>query len=359
MERQKMLKFIKHMPKVNLHIHIEGSISASTLHEISVKNQYFDQLPARTREELHQGSFKFENFPHFIETYSLCSNALREAADYARVTYEYLRNAHHDNVRYAEIYLSPYNRMQLGLPFEDILAGAVEGRARAFSQFGIRADFVIDVGRHLLWTADKDPAHAREECTRLVKLAIDAKPHGVIGFSLGGRESGYPVFPFVEAFELARQHGLHTKAHSGEESGADDIWYVITLLQVERLGNAVHAVDDAALIKRLASQGIGIELCLTGNVLSGAQPSLAQHPVKDYLNQGVRVAIVDDDPALFNTDLTHEYTLLADLCNLNVDDLQRLVMVHIELMWVSEDEKNRFRALFEDEFDRLHAQLAL
>jgi adenosine deaminase len=359
MRHTNLYEFIRQMPKVNLHVHVEGSISATTLLEIAQQNRYLEQLSAETRQELQGGSFKFKDFPHFIATYSLCSNALRTAADYERVTYEYLRLAHENNIRYAEIYISPYNRMQLGLSFEEIVTGAARGRERALAHWGIRADFIIDVGRHLLWTTAKDPLRARTEAIDLVRLASAAKPYGVIGFSLGGRESGYPVFPFVEAFELARQHGLHTKAHSGEESDADDIWYVIALLKAERLGNAVHAADDAMLMKYLAAHGIGIELCLTGNVLSGALPTLEQHPVKEYLKQGLHVAIADDDPALFNTDLTQEYQQLVDVCDLNADELQQVVMNQITMMWVSDEEKVHFQASFEDEFRRLRTRLAL
>jgi adenosine deaminase len=358
MEDQRLFEFIRRMPKVNLHVHIEGAISASTLAEISAKNQY-DQLPVALRQALQRGVFEFENFSNFIEVYSLCSNALREAADYERVTYEYLRRAHADNIRYAEIYISPFDRIALGLPFENIIAGAAAGRDQARSEFGIRADFVIDIGRHKLWTAAKDPEHAREECLRFVRLAIAARPQGVIGFSLGGKEIGYPIFPFAEAFELARQQGLHTKAHSGEDSHADDIWYVIGLLKAERLGNAVHAIDDPALMKYLAEHGIGIELCLTGNVRSGTVSALDQHPVKEYLRQGIRVAIADDDPALFNTDLTHEYLQLAQLCELDAAQLQQMVMDQIELMWVADEEKARFRANFEHEFNQLRAELTI
>ncbi len=359
MRHTKLSEFIRQMPKVNLHVHVEGSISTSTLLEIARQNQYLEQLPVETRQELQDGSFKFKSFPHFIATYSLCSNALRTAADYERVTYEYLHQAHESNIRYVEIYISPYNRMQLGLSFEDIIAGAAHGRERALARWGIRADFVIDVGRHLLWTTAKDPMRARMEALNLVRLASAAKPYGVIGFSLGGREGGYPVFPFVEAFELARQHGLHTKAHSGEESDADDIWYVIALLKAERLGNAVHAADDPQLMKYLAAHGIGIELCLTGNVLSGALSTLEQHPVKTYLKHGIQVAIADDDPALFNTDLTQEYIQLVDICDLDIDELQQVVMNQIKMLWVSDDEKVHFQASFEDEFKRLRARLSL
>ncbi len=357
MKDSDLSEFIRRMPKVNLHVHVEGAISAATLLVIAQQNHSLEQLPPETRQELQAGSLKFRDFPHFIETYSLCSNALRTTADYERITYEYLRQAHANNIRYAEVYISPYNRMQLGLAFEDIIAGAARGRERALADWGIRADFIIDVGRHLLWTAAKDPEHARTEALHLVRLAAAAKQHGVIGFSLGGQESGYPVFPFAEAFELARQSGLHTKAHSGEESSADDIWYTIGLLKAERLGNAVHAIDDVQLLKYLAAHNIGLELCLTGNVLSGALPTMAQHPVKEYLKQGLRVAIADDDPALFNTDLVQEYQKLADLCDLHAAELQQVIMNQIDLLWVSAEEKAHFQASFADEFKRLHASL--
>jgi adenosine deaminase len=351
--------FVEKMPKVNLHVHIEGAITQTTLLEIAQESDYFKELSVGQKEVLRRQEFTFNDFSNFIDVYSLCKHALRKPSDYERIIYEYLCRVHAENVRYVEIYISPYYGMKQGLVFEDIIQSASQARHRAYKELGIQADFVIDAGRRQLWGNDKDPERARRECERLVELAAKAREQGVIGFSIGGIEQGYPVYPFAKPFALARQKGLHTKAHAGESNGADDIWYVLGLLDVERIGNSVHAIEDQHLLDYLAIHAIAIELCPTGNIRTGAVSSLEAHPFMAFLKHGIPVAVIDDDPSLFNTSLTQEYMRLAAHYHLNADAVQDLVLQSVKMLWTSADKKSDLYTTFEKEFEHLRARLKI
>lgn len=353
---QKLIEFTERMPKVNLHIHLEGAIFPSTLFEIAQKNNYM--LGVQDAGELAE-SFKFHHFRHFIDMYSLCSNALKTSDDYYRITYEYLRDASQQGIRYVEAYFSPYDRMRHGLDFEQIVEGVSRGEAKATEELGIRANFVMDVGRHLLWTEDKDPDRANKECIQLVERAADAKAHGVIGFCLGGKEFGYPVHPFAEAFERARQRGLYTKAHSGEDSGPQDTWEVIKALKVDRIVDPVHAREDKALVEHIARHRIPLDMCPTGNILTDPDISASNHPLPYYLDQGIPVTLGSGDPALFNTTLTKEYQWTVEHLHFSADDLQRLVLESVQVAWLDEEEKGELRASFEREIKQLRQELGV
>ena len=340
-----LTEFLHRIPKMNLHVHIEGTIQLQTLLDIAGKNNYLSELTPRQAEILSKGSFAYTDFPGFIDTYSLCANALRAEEDYERIVYEYLTASHRLNVRYVEIYVSPYDRMRRGLSFQRIMAGVFAGQRRAENETGILSSIVVDVGRHLLWTTDMNPDTARSESVKLVETIVQYKQPGggIVGFSLGGKEIGLPVYPFVDAFNLARANGLHVKAHSGESIDTGDMWYVVGLLKAERIGNSVHAVDDRGLLHYLKENNIAIELCPTGNVLTGAVSSLGHLPFRKIFDEGIPVVIGDDDPALFNTDIQKEYEIIAEQFGLSADELERLVISMVDISWLDQPRKRNLR----------------
>lgn len=345
------------MPKVELHVHLEGTISPATLLAISRKNNY--PLPARDEAGLSK-VLRFRDFAHFIDMYSLCANALQTSEDYYTVTYEYLRFASQQRIQYVEAYFSPYDRMRF-VKFEDIVAGVSQARDDALADFGVQVDFVVDVGRHLLWGQDKNPELAHDESIRLAELAIKAKNQdvGIIGFSIGGKEIGYPVFPFVDAFNLACQNGLHIKAHAGEAAGPEDVWNVIGLLKVERIGHAVRAWEDKSLVRHIASHKIPLEMCVSGNLLTGSVEDPSSHPFPDCLEQGIPVVLGSDDPSLFGTDLTKEYQYVIQEFGVTVEGLKKLALDAIEFSWICDEKKKRLRESFEEEFAQLRRKIGI
>lgn len=356
-----MLEFLLRMPKLDLHVHIEGTIDLPTLIEIADKNDYLSELSRHQRDILSGGNFVYKDFSSFIDTYTLCANALRTADDYERVVYEYLLRSSRLNVRYVEAYVSPYGRMKRGVAFDQIMSGIVAGKRRAEKETGILSGIVIDVGRHLLWSTDMDPDTARKECLGLVEIAANYKRLNgeIVGFSLGGKEIGYPVFPFVEAFDLARANGLHVKAHTGESTDTSDMWYVAGLLKAERMVNSVRAINDKGLLRFLRENEIAVELCPTGNVLTGAVDSFDRHPFRRFLEEGVSLSIGDDDPALFGTDIHREYKILAEQFGLTAADLEKMVFDMLDIAWLDRERRRSLRASMAAEFLNIREGLNL
>lgn len=357
----KMLDFLLRMPKLDLHVHIEGTIQLPTLLDIASKNDYLSELSPHQRDILSSGSFIYKDFSNFIDTYTLCANALRTSDDYERVVYEYLLRSSRLNVRYVEAYVSPYGRLKRGVTFDQIMSGIVAGKRRAEKETGILSNIVIDVGRHLLWSTDMDPDTARKECLGLVEIAANYnRTNGeIVGFSLGGKEIGYPVFPFVEAFDLARANGLHVKAHTGESTDTSDMWYVAGLLKAERLVNSVRAINDRGLLRFLRENKIAIEVCPTGNILTGVVASIDLHPFRKILDAGVSVSIGDDDPVLFGTDIHEEYKILAGQFGLSARDLEKMVFDMLEISWLDQLRRHDLRASMTSEFMNLRKELDL
>jgi adenosine deaminase len=353
MEKQKLLEFIRRMPKANLLVHLEGSLTPATLFAIARRNNH--TLPVTTEEELAP-LFKFSSFPRFIRMVSLCSEVLQTPDDYAQITYEYLRAAREENIRYVEAYFSCYEQMQRGLSFEQIVEGISKGKEKVQQEFDIQVGFVVVVGRHLLWSKKKDRERAKNECMWLVQLAVDFKEQGLVGFGLGGEEFDYPVEPFADAFEYARQHGLHTYAYSGQDAGPRDIWDAINQLKVDRICDPVRAKEDEALVDYISHKQIPLEMCLTGNKLTGLT-SMSDHPFKYYRNKGISITLGNGNPSLFNTTLTGEYRLAAESFDLSVDDIQKLVLESIEISWLTQEGKDLLRTSFKEEFELLRQEL--
>jgi adenosine deaminase len=364
---EKMVEYLTRLPKINLHVHIEGSIQLPTLLDIAKKNNYLSELTPEQIELLNRKEYTYTDFPSFIDMYSLCANALRTADDYERSMYEYLIGAHRQNVRYVEAYVSPYGRMKKGVEFDEIMSGITAGQKHAELETGIMSSIVIDVGRHLLWTTKKDgenrkdPDHARLECIRLVELVnkYNNANGGIAGFSLGGKEVGFPVYPFVDAFRLARENNLHVKAHTSESNNSDDVWYVIGLLKVERVSNSVQVAEDKELMDYLRENKIAIELSPTGDVLTSVVASLDRHPFRKFFDHGIAVAIGDNDPALFGVDLQQEYQIIVDQFGFSTIELEFMTNSMLDIAWLDQTHKQILREKMQNEIRDIHKELGL
>jgi aminodeoxyfutalosine deaminase len=334
--------YIRDMPKVELHVHLEGSIRPSTLLTLGERNGI--TLPAQDLDGLRE-FYRFTDFDHFIQVYFTISGCLRTLADFSLIAYEFGADMVRQNIRYAEVTFTPHtNVVNTGLPFDDILAGLNEGRARAMAEFGVDFRWVLDIAR-----MDPDSRH------QVAGWAASAMDRGVVGFGLGGAERDHPPEWFADAFAVARAAGLHSVPHAGEVAGPESVWGAINALGAERLGHGVRSVEDPALVDHIRERQIPLEVCPTSNLCLGVYPTYEEHPVRWLWEQGVYVTINSDDPSMFNTDLVREYQVLADPLGFTAAELERLSLNALRASFLPAERKATLEEDFRTQFARLRA----
>lgn len=305
-------EFIVRMPKVELHLHLEGSIAPRTLLEIAAQNGI--ELPARDIAGVEQ-LFSYRNFAEFITVFMAMARAIVRGADFARLAYELGMDLAAQSVRYAEVMISPMQHIRRGMDLYEAIAGTAEGFAQVERETGTQVRIALDHGRQ----------YGPDLAWQVLDVARKAQPLGVVGWSIGGNEIGYPPEPFAEVFTAARAAGLGLMAHAGEVVGPASVWGAIDQLGVSRLGHGIRSIDDPHLLRTLAERGIVLDVCPSSNLRTGAVASWAEHPLRQLYDAGVTVTINSDDPTFFHTTITEEYRRVVQHFGFGVDDLVKMV----------------------------------
>src|SRR5262249_37475911 len=292
--------YIRAMPKVELHVHLEGSIQPTTLLELARRNGV--PLPAITVDGLREW-YRFTSFNHFIDVYTLISRCIRTAEDIELIAREFLEGQAAQHVVYSEVTYTAFTHYQTrGIPFEAQLAAINCARAWAAAELGVGMNLVIDISRSSRMT--------QEEVLMQADWVIESVGNGVVALGLGGPEVGYPPEAFAEAFTRAREAGVPGVPHAGETVGPASIWGAVRALHAARIGHGVRCLEDPALVEELRSRQIPLEVCPSSNVCLGVAPSLEQHPLPRLVAEGLYVTVNSDDPPMFNTSLNAEYLAL-------------------------------------------------
>ena len=337
--------FVCKMPKVELHVHLEGSIRPEILLTLADRNGV--ALPAKDVAEVKE-FYRFTDFDHFIRVYFAISDCLRTLDDYVLIARDFGAEMARQNIRYAEVTFTPHtNVTNTGLPFEDILAALNEGRSQAELEFGVRFQWVLDIVR--------DDPESRHQVAEWAASAVD---DGVVGFGLGGTEQGHPPEWFSDAFSFAREAGLHSVPHAGEVAGPESVWGAIRALGAERIGHGVRSVEDPALVDYLREHQIPLEVSPTSNICLGVYASLDEHPIRWLWDHGLYVTVNSDDPPMFNTDLVGEYEALTEHLGFDAADLEQLNLNALEASFLPDGDKAELRQAIQSEFVALRAQQA-
>jgi aminodeoxyfutalosine deaminase len=340
-----LIEYAQRMPKVELHVHLEGSILPRTLLKLAKRNSI--ELPA-TDEKTLRDYYRFRDFAHFIDTYLMITGCLKTPDDYALIAYEFGSECHRQNIRYAEVTFTIYTNVQMtGLPWQNILTGLNQGQAKAQADFGVHWQWIFDIVRD-------NP----ETQQAVLEIALGAQEQGVVALGLGGSEAGFPAQLFQATFQRAFDAGLHRIPHSGEHDGPHSIWNTIQYLQPERLGHGVRAIDDPELVAYLSQNQLPLECCPTSNVSLGVYPDYAHHPLRSLWDAGCLVTVNSDDPPMFNTDLNHEYEVLVQDFGFNDYELERISLNAIQASLLNPQEKANYTQEFRAEFKRLRGVLS-
>ncbi|MFK4869698.1 adenosine deaminase [Streptomyces sp. CSMPJR101] len=325
--------FIAGLPKAELHVHHVGSASPRIVAELAARHPD-SKVP--TDPEALADYFTFTDFAHFIDVYLSVVDLIRTPEDVRLLTYEVARDLARQQVRYAELTVTPFSSTRRGIDERAFMEAIEDARKAAEAEFGTV----------LRWCFDIPGEAGLESAEETARLATDdrLRPEGLVSFGLGGPEIGVPRPQFKPYFDRAIAAGLHSVPHAGETTGPQTIWDALTELRAERIGHGTSAAQDPKLLAHLAEHRIPLEVCPTSNIATRAVRTIEEHPLARFVKAGVLVTINSDDPPMFGTDLDNEYAVAARLLGLDERGLADLAKNAVTASFLDEPGKARIAA---------------
>jgi adenosine deaminase len=322
-------EFIRTLPKVLLHDHLDGGVRPQTVIELA-KDQKYKKLPTTDAGELsewfHRGATR-GSLSLFLEGFEHTCGVMQTEEALERVAYETLADMKKDGVVYIESRFAPVFHIGKGLDSHKVVMAVLRGFERGKKDFGVHYGLIICAMRHM------DPSVSLE----MAELAVDFRNRGVVGFDLAGEEGGYPPKKHVDAFEYIQRENFNITVHAGEAFGKESIWQAIQWCGAHRIGHATRLIEDmrvkkgevlnmGTLAQYVLDKRIPLEICLTSNVHTGAVQSMEEHPFGILYRYKFRCTLNTDDRLMSNITLTDEYCTAAEIFNLKFEDLEKLTI---------------------------------
>ena len=331
-----MRAWLHDLPKIELHVHLEGSMSVATVRQLAARHVadttaiWPDGLPE---------AFSFDGFPSFARQFFFGLSLLRSGADLATITDDLAATLASQNVRYTEITTTAYTHFldrddRSGISWGEYREGLNEGR-RLAAERGVEIGWVVDIPRDL---------EMPDQTVTIEYLESDQTPDGLVAIGLGGYEVGFPAAPYADHFARARAIGLPAVPHAGETEGADSVRQAVELLGAIRVGHGVRCLEDPALVDLLVERGIMLEVCPTSNDLLQVVERLEDHPLPALIATGLRVCLNTDDPGWFATDLITELTIAGDVLGVTLEQHRAMQLDAVEASFLSDTKRATLRA---------------
>ncbi|PZO02565.1 MAG: adenosine deaminase [Alphaproteobacteria bacterium] len=317
--------FIAGLPKAELHLHIEGSLEPELMFELARRNGV--DIPYDSVEAV-RAAYNFSNLQDFLDIYYAGANVLLTEQDFHDLALAYFRRSAADSVRHAEIFFDPQTHTDRGVPFQVVADGLLSGMAAAEAEHGVTSRLILCFLRHL----DEDAAFAT---LRAAEPWLDR----ITGVGLDSSEVGHPPSKFQRVFDAAGSLGLKRVAHAGEEGPPDYVWQALDLLKIDRMDHGNRSMEDPALVRRLAAEGMTLTVCPLSNHKLCVVDDLADHPLPAMLAEGLHVTLNSDDPAYFGGYVNANYQALADHAGLTRDQIVQVAVNSFEGSFLPEADK--------------------
>jgi adenosine deaminase len=327
-------QFIDHIPKIELHMHLEGSLEPELMFRLAQKNKI--DIPFKTVDDV-RAAYKFTDLQSFLDIYYQGMNVLRTEDDFYDLTFAYLTRVHNQNVVHTEVFFDPQGHTDRGVAFGTVINGIHRALQDGQKEFGISSKLIMCFLRHL----DEESA---------LKTLNEAKPyrHLITGVGLDSSENGHPPSKFETVFRDAGQQGYKRVAHAGEEGPAPYVWEALNILNVDRIDHGNRSMEDETLIDTLVQANIGLTVCPLSNTALCNVSDMKLHPLKDMLNKGVKVMVNSDDPAYFGGYMTENFKAVTNALNLDKDDIIKLSENAIDVSFLSPYEKAQKHIALQD-----------
>lgn len=326
--------FIAHLPKAELHLHIEGSLEPELMFALAQRNGV--AIPFASVEEVRR-AYDFSNLQDFLDIYYQGMAVLLTEQDFHDLTMAYLERAAADAVRHVEIFFDPQGHTERGVAFGTAIGGILRALDDGAARLGISARLILCFLRHL----DEDSAFA---------TLAEAEPwlHRIAGVGLDSSEVGHPPAKFARVFAACRDKGLKLVAHAGEEGPPAYVWEALDILGIDRIDHGNRALEDGALIDRIVRDGLTLTVCPLSNLKLCVIDDIAASPVRRMLDLGIRATVNSDDPAYFGGYINANFIAIADALDLSADQLTQLAVQSFEGSFLSDADKARHVAAVRD-----------
>jgi len=320
-------QFLRSLPKVLLHEHLDGVLRPQTVVELAKDVGYVElptTAPLALAEWFHQGANQ-GSLAKYLQGFSHTIAVMQTEAALERVAYEQAEDLSKDGVVYFETRFAPIFHSKKGLTHQQIVSAVLKGLERGRKDFGIASGLIICAMRNM------------DVSLEMAELAVDFRERGVVGFDLAGEEGGYPPKKHVDAFHYIQRENFNITIHAGEGYGKESIWQAIQYCGAHRIGHGTRLIDDIAVVDGRAvklgdlaqyvlDKRIPLEICLISNVHTGATPSLAEHPFKILYEEKFRVTLNTDNRLMSSTSMTREFEAAADTFGLSMDDFEKITI---------------------------------
>ncbi len=327
-------EFIENMPKVELHLHIEGSLEPELMFELAQRNAI--DLPFKSVEEVRK-AYDFSNLQDFLDIYYQGMNVLRTEQDFYDLTWDYLERVAAQNVMHVEIFFDPQGHTERGVAFETVLNGITRALEDGKKKFGITSKLIMCFLRHL----------SEEEAFKTLEEALPYKDR-ITGVGLDSSEVGHPPSKFERVFTKAREEGFKIVAHAGEEGPPEYVYEALDLLKVDRIDHGNRSLEDDALVQRIVGDKLALTVCPLSNLKLCVVDDINAHPLKKMLDLGLKATVNSDDPSYFGGYMNENFIAVTEALDLSEDDLLTLTRNAVEASFLDDDEKARLRGKLDD-----------
>lgn len=316
-------KWLHDLPKVELHLHLEGAIPEQALWDLIQK--YGGDPEVSDVNSLIE-RFRYRDFSHFIRTWVWKNNFLREYDDFTFIAQAVAEDLKQQNIRYAEAFISPPDFVRHGLETGLIVESVRRGLDRVS---GTKVSLVVDLVRDYGVTLG----------AKTFEAVLEVRGQGIVGIGIGGSEKEFPPAMFKKIYKRARDSGLKTSAHAGEAAGPESIWEALRELEVDRIGHGTRAIEDRNLVQFIIEKGIPLEMCPISNVRTQVIDSVKSHPIRNFFDSGALVTVSTDDPKMFNNSLVEEFEQLMTEHCFSASEIKQLTLNSVRASWLSDKEK--------------------
>jgi adenosine deaminase len=317
--------WIQRLPKVELHLHIEGTLEPELMFALAQRNNV--QLPFASVEAV-RNAYQFSNLQSFLDIYYQGAQVLIQEQDFYDLTWAYLQRVAAQNVRHVEIFFDPQTHTERGITFATVINGISGALRDAEKKLQISSRLILCFLRHL----------SEESAMQTLEQALPFKDR-IVAVGLDSSEMGHPPENFERVFQRALAAGFKTVAHAGEEGPPGYIWQALDMLKVSRIDHGVRCMEAPGLVKRLVDEQVPLTVCPLSNVKLKVFPELAQHNLKEMLDSGLCVTVNSDDPAYFGGYMTENYLAIQRALDLNQIDLTQLAKNGVEASFLDEHSK--------------------
>jgi adenosine deaminase len=331
-------QLIQAIPKVELHVHIEGTLEPELVFQLAARNNVC--LPFQSAEELRE-AYQFQDLQSFLDLYYQACAVLLTEQDFYDITMAYMKRSHLDNLAHAEIFVDPQSHTSRGVPFDVVLNGMIAALRDAEEELGISHGIIVSILRHL----DADSAMQLIESTLKYRHENPGCP--IMGIGLDSSELGHPPSKFVQAFARARENGLRVVAHAGEEGPPSYIIESLDLLMVDRIDHGVRCLEDDALVERLVREQMPLTVCPHSNIKLRVFDTMEDHNIRLLLKKGLNASIHSDDPSYFGGYIGDNYTSVVEALELEHDESLQLAKNAINASFLDDARKKALHVRLE------------